>query len=60
MKNINTKKLIEYINDWAEQSEEQADKWGADGHFSEAHKAEVIADFLRDELVKGIEMDLVK
>ena len=60
MKNINTEKLIEYINDWAEQSEEQADKWGADGHFSEAHKAEVIAEFLREDLVRGIEMDLVK
>ena len=60
MKNINTEKLIQYINDWAEQSEEQADKWSADGHFSEAYKAEVISDFLRDELVNGIEMDLVK
>lgn len=59
MKNINTEKLIQYINDWAEQSEKQADKWGADGYFSEAYKAEVISDFLRDELVNGIEMDLI-
>ncbi len=59
MKNINTEKLIQYINDWAEQSEEQAYKWGADGYFSEAYKAEVISDFLRDELVNGIEMDLI-
>jgi hypothetical protein len=60
MKNINTEKLIQYINDWAEESEEQADKWGADGHFSESYKAEVIAEFLREDLVRGIEMDLVK
>ena len=59
MKNINTEKLIQYINDWAEQAEKQADKWGADGHFSEAFKTQVIADFLRDELVKGIEKDLM-
>jgi hypothetical protein len=59
MKNINTEKLIQYINDWAEESEKQADKWGADGYFSEAHKAEVIAEFLREDLVRGIEMDLM-
>jgi len=60
MKNINTEKLIQYINDWAEQSEEQADKWGADGHFSEAFKAKVIAEFLREDLVRGIENDFNK
>ena len=60
MKNINTEKLIQYINDWAEQSEEQADKWGADGHFSEALKAKVIAQFIREDLVRGIENDFNK
>ena len=60
MKNINTEKLIQYINDWAEQSEEQADKWSADGYLFEAHKDKVIAEFLREDLVRGIEMDLVK
>jgi hypothetical protein len=60
MKNINTEKLIQYINDWAEEAEKQADKWGADGYFSEAHKDQVIAEFLREDLVRGIEMDLVK
>ena len=59
MKNINTEKLIQYINDWADQSEKQADKWGADGYFSEAHKDQVIAEFLREDLVRGIEMDLM-
>jgi hypothetical protein len=59
MENINTKKLIEYINDWADQSEKQADKWGADGYFNETFRAQLIADFLRDELVRGIEMDLI-
>jgi len=59
MENINTKKLIEYINDWADQSEKQADKWGADGYFSEAHKDQVIAEFLREDLVRGIEMDFI-
>jgi hypothetical protein len=59
MKNINTEKLIQYINDWAEQSEKQADKWGADGYFSEAHKDQVIAEFLREDLVRGIEIDLM-
>jgi hypothetical protein len=59
MKNINTEKLIEYINDWAYQSQKQADKWGADGYFSEAHKDQVIAEFLREDLVRGIEMDLI-
>ena len=59
MKNINTKKLIEYINDWADQSEKQADKWGADGYFNEAFKTQLIADFLREDLVRGIEMDLM-
>jgi|TARA_R100001198_G_C5224835_1_gene205776 hypothetical protein len=60
MKNINTEKLIQYINEWAEESEQQADKWGADGYSSEAYKAEVIAEFLREDLVRGIEIDLVK
>tara|TARA_R100000951_G_scaffold23045_1_gene19139 strand:- start:3969 stop:4160 length:192 start_codon:yes stop_codon:yes gene_type:complete len=59
MKNINTEKLIEYINEWADQSEKQADKWGADGYFSEAHKDQVIAEFLREDLLRGIEMDLI-
>jgi pyridoxal/pyridoxine/pyridoxamine kinase len=59
MKNINTEKLIQYINDWADQSERQAYKWGADGYFSEAHKDQVIAEFLREDLVRGIEMDLI-
>ena len=59
MENINTKKLIEYINDGADQSEKQADKWGADGYFNETFRAQLIADFLRDELVRGIEMDLI-
>jgi hypothetical protein len=56
---INTKKLIQYINDWAYQSQKQADKWGSDGYFSEAHKDQVIAEFLREDLVRGIEMDLI-
>jgi hypothetical protein len=59
MKNINTEKLIQYINDWADQSEKQADKWGADGYFNEAHKDQVIAEFLREDLVRGIEMDFI-
>jgi hypothetical protein len=59
MKNINTEKLIQYINDWAEESEKQAYKWGADGYFSEAHKAQAIAEFLREDLVRGIEIDLM-
>jgi hypothetical protein len=59
MENINTKKLIEYINDWADQSEKQADKWGADGYLFEAHKDQVIAEFLREDLVRGIEMDFI-
>jgi pyridoxal/pyridoxine/pyridoxamine kinase len=59
MKNINTEKLIQYINDWADQSERQAYKWGADGYFSEAHKDQVIAEFLREDLVRGIEMDFI-
>ena len=54
MKNINTEKLIKYINDWAEESEKQAYEWGADGHFSLAYKDQVIAEFLRDALVRGI------
>ncbi len=56
---VNAKKLTEYINDWAEQSEEQAYKWSEDGHFNEAFKAKVIADFLREDLVKGIEKDVI-
>ena len=56
---INTQKLTEYINDWADQSEEQAYEWASDGYFDEAYKAEVIANFLREDLVKGIEMDLI-
>ncbi len=59
MKNINTEKLIQYINDWAEESEKQAYKWGADGYFSLAYKAEAIAEFLREDFVRGIEMDLM-
>jgi len=59
MENINTEKLIRYINDWAEESEKQADKWGANGYILEAHKAEVIAEFLREDFVRGIEMDLM-
>jgi hypothetical protein len=59
MENINIEKLIEYINDWADQSEKQADKWGADGYFSEAHRDQVIAEFLREDLLRGIEMDLI-
>ena len=59
MKNINTEKLIKYINDWAEESEKQAYEWGADGHFSLAYKDQVIAEFLRYALVRGIEMDLM-
>ena len=56
---INTQKLTEYINDWADQSEEQAYEWASDGCFDEAYKAEVIANFLREDLVRGIEMDLM-
>jgi hypothetical protein len=56
---INTKKLIEYINDYAGESEEQAHEWASDGCFDEAYKAQVIANFLREDLVKGIEMDLI-
>jgi hypothetical protein len=59
MKKINTEKLIQYINDWAEESEKQAYEWGADGHFSLAYKAEAIAEFLREDLVRGIEIDLI-
>jgi hypothetical protein len=33
-------------------------KWSEDGHFDEAFKAKVAADFIKDELVKGIENDL--
>jgi pyridoxal/pyridoxine/pyridoxamine kinase len=57
---MNTEKLIQYINDWADQSERQAYKWSADGYFNEAFKAQLIADFLREDLVKGIKNDLVK
>ena len=56
---INAKKLIKYINDYAGESEEQAYEWASDGCFDEAYKAEVIANFLREDLVKGIEMDLI-
>jgi hypothetical protein len=59
MKNINTKKLIQYIDDLAEIKEIAAYKWSEDGHFDEAFKAKVAADFIKDELVKGIENDLI-
>ena len=55
---MNIEKLIKYIKDYAEQSEEQAYKWASDGCFNEAYKAQVIADFLREDLVKGIEKEL--
>jgi hypothetical protein len=56
---IKKKELIRYINDWAERSEEQAYNWSDDGYFDEAFKAKVIAEFLKEHLVKGIEKDLI-
>ena len=58
MANINTKELIQYIKDLAEIKEIAAYKWSEDGHFDEAFKAKAAADFIKDELVKGIENDL--
>ena len=57
---IKKKELIQYIKDFAEQSEKQAYNWGEDGYFDEAYKCEVIADFLRDDLVNGIKYDFSK
>jgi hypothetical protein len=57
---IKKKELIQYIKGCAEQSEKQAYNWSDDGYFDEAYKAQVIANFLREELAQGIENDFVK
>ena len=54
---IKKKKLIKYLKEWAKASKEDAEQWGEVGDFSLAYEAIIIANFINDDLIKGIDHD---
>ena len=54
---IKKKKLIKYLKEWAKASEKDAEQYSDDGDFSRAYQSIIIADFINDDLIDGIEYD---
>ena len=54
---IKKKKLIKYLKEWAKVSEKDAEQYSESGDFSRAYQSIIIADFIKDDLIDGIEYD---
>tara|TARA_A200000159_G_scaffold32261_1_gene28890 strand:- start:328 stop:522 length:195 start_codon:yes stop_codon:yes gene_type:complete len=54
---IKKKKLIKYLKEWAKASEKDAEQYSDDGDFSRAYQSIIIADFINDDLLVGIEYE---
>jgi hypothetical protein len=54
---IKKKKLIKYLKEWAKVSEKDAEQYSESGDFSRAYQSIIIADFINDDLIDGIEYD---
>ena len=54
---IKKKKLVKYLKEWAKVSEKDAEQYSESGDFSRAYQSIIIADFINDDLIDGIEYD---
>ena len=54
---IKKKKLIKYLKEWAKAKGEDAEVYSEDGYYAGAYEAIIIADFIKDDLIKGIDHD---
>jgi len=54
---IKKKKLVKYLKEWAKASEKDAEQYSESGDFSRAYQSIIIADFIKDDLIDGIEHD---
>ena len=54
---IKKKKLIKYLKEWAKASARDAEVYSEDGDYARAYEAIIIADFIKDGLIKCIDHD---
>jgi|TARA_B100000902_G_scaffold399993_1_gene474357 hypothetical protein len=54
---IKKKKLVKYLKEWAKASEKDAEQYSESGDFSRAYQSIIISDFIKDDLIDGIEYD---
>jgi hypothetical protein len=54
---IKKKKLIKYLKEWAKAKEEDAEQYSEFGDFADAYQSIMIADFIKDDLIDGINHD---